>query len=511
MVLLCSLALGCGGPLPEESDPEDERSQAGSPSELEEGELSAMRRRPELGRARLIKDIFPPVEGPAWWGPYPESLVEFRERLYFAVNLEDGRKGLWKSDGTAAGTVPVKEYAASPGDTSSGALSELTPLGSRLFFVVGDATHGRELWVSDGTTGGTRLVKDITSGSGGSHLFNLTATRGSLLFFRFVPGTPPLPERTELWRSNGTEAGTVRVKDLGPESSLIFSQTLVGDTLFFVLSDPDHGTELWKTDGTEAGTVLVKDIIPGPDSAYPFNLTTVGRYVFFTATEPPHGTEVWRTDGTEAGTVLVEELMSGPGSVSPKLLGPIGSCLYVTTSDPADRLMRLYRFKVDDTGSVRVRHVSTLPNRYAAEPDSDPYVTTFAVADKKLFFDLNLASPGPTPRDAQLWVTDGTRSGTKMLHRPLSFYDEFGTQIYALDDRVLFTGAEGLSDLEPWISDGTVRGTRRLQDIAPGGATSFPGSFTRVGSRVFFIANDRVHGNELWAFPLRHPHSAAEE
>ncbi|HZH78453.1 MAG TPA: hypothetical protein VEY88_20660, partial [Archangium sp.] len=197
------------------------------------------------------------MDRPAWWGPYPESLVEFRERLYFAVNFEDGRKGLWKSDGTAAGTVPVKEYAASPGDLSSGVLSELTPLGSRLFFVVGDAPHGRELWVSDGTMGGTRLVKDITAGSGDSHLFNLTATRRSLLFFRFVPGTPPLPERTELWRSNGTEAGTVRVKDLGPESSLIFSQTLVGDTLFFVLSDPDHGTELWKSDGTEAGTALV--------------------------------------------------------------------------------------------------------------------------------------------------------------------------------------------------------------------------------------------------------------
>ena len=81
MVLLCSLALGCGGSPLEESDPEDERSQAGSPSEPEEGEPSALRRLPELGRARLIKDIFPPGEGPAWWGPSPGSLVEFRERL----------------------------------------------------------------------------------------------------------------------------------------------------------------------------------------------------------------------------------------------------------------------------------------------------------------------------------------------------------------------------------------------------------------------------------------------
>jgi ELWxxDGT repeat protein len=509
-VLLCSLVLGCGGPLPEESNPEDERSQVGFSSELNEGELTAGGR-PELGRAHLVKDLFPPVEGPAWWGPYPESLVEFRGRLYFAANLEDGRRGLWKSSGSEAGTVPVKEYPAFPGASSSGALSELTPLGSRLFFVVGDEAHGRELWVSDGSTGGTRLVKDLTPGSGDSHPYNLTATRRGLLFFRYVPGTPPLPDRTELWKSDGTEAGTVRVKDLGPESSLLFSQALLGDVLFFVLSDPDHGTELWKTDGTEAGTVLVKDIVPGPDSAYPFHLRAVGRHVFFTGTEPSHGTEVWRTDGTEAGTVLAADLRPGPDSGNPGLLGVIGSCLYLTTSEPSDQLMRLYRLKVDEAGGVGVRHVATLPNPYADQPDAEPFITTFTVAGRKLFFALGISSSGPAPRDTQLWVTDGTRSGTKLLHRPLSLSDEFGSQLYALDDRVLFSGAEGLSNLEPWISDGTVRGTRRLRDIAPGASSSFPRDFTRAGSRVFFVANDGLHGNELWAFPLRRSHLAAEK
>jgi ELWxxDGT repeat protein len=85
----------------------------------------------------------------------------------------------------------------------------------------------------------------------------------------------------------------------------------------------------------------------------------------------------------------------------------------------------------------------------------------------------------------------------------LSLSDEFGSELFALDDRILFTGAdEPGENLEPWVSDGTVAGTRRLQEIAPGGASSFPTSYTRVGSRVFFVANDTVHGNELWVLPL---------
>jgi ELWxxDGT repeat protein len=497
MVLLCSLAVGCGGPLPEQ---EDEQTQASTPGESKEGELTATTRgRPIPGSARLVKDLFPPVEGPGYWGPFPESLVEFRGRLYFTASLHYSQE-LWRSDGTSPGTVPVMRF---PSSSSGGEPTELTPVGSRLFFVVGDETHGRELWASDGTTRGTHRVRDITPGLEGSELFDFRAVGGKLLFFRFIPEAPPAPARLELWKSDGTEAGTVRVKDLGPDAGTLSSKALVGNTLFFALSEPDHGTELWKTDGTEAGTGLVKDIVPGPESSTPFSLRTVGRHVFFMATEPTHGTEVWRSDGTESGTELVADLVPGPASEYPWVLDAVGSCLYVANSDPSNRLMRLYRLKNSEDG-VRVRLVTTLPNPYADRPFADPFITTSTVAGRKLFFGLGISSSGPAPMDVQLWVTDGTGSGTKLLHRPLSVSDEFGSELFALDDRILFTGADDWgSNLEPWVSDGTVRGTRRLQEIAPGDASSYPWGYTRVGSKVFFVANDRVHGNELWVLPLR--------
>ncbi|WP_257461410.1 ELWxxDGT repeat protein [Archangium lipolyticum] len=502
MAMLCSLALGCGGPLPDEGIQEDGRSRASSPSEQEEVELTAEWGRVEPGTARLVKDIFPMAHTPPWHGPEPESLVAFRGKLYFAANFEDGRRELWKSDGTTAGTVPVKRFLAPSGiPLYSTTLTELTPLGSRLFFVVGDETHGRELWVSDGTTGGTRLLKDITPGPEGSEPYRLTVVGNTLLFFRYIPGTDTTPSRHELWRSNGTEAGTVRVKDLGPETALIYSQAIVGNTLFFAFSDLEHGTELWKTDGTEAGTGLVTDIVPGANSSYPFHLTALGGRVFFTATDPVHGTTVWRTDGTAAGTERVADLIPGTDNEYVQLLGTIGGCLYLAAPDPSDQSTRLYRLK-DGTAGIHVKLVTTLPNPYS-DPDASTYITASTVAGRKLFLALGIYGSGPAPRDVQLWVTDGTDSGTKPLHSPLSTSDEFGSTLYALDGRILFSGADGEAGLELWESDGTVRGTRQLQDIAPGGTWSYPHSFIRVGSKVFFVAQDGVHGSELWVMPLR--------
>ncbi|WP_158502392.1 ELWxxDGT repeat protein [Vitiosangium sp. GDMCC 1.1324] len=463
---------------------------------------------PALGTARLVKDIFPQQDVPAWFGPFPESLVEFRGKLYFAANFNDGRRELWKSDGTLAGTVPIKRFPPFPGSSFS-SMRELTPLGSKLFFVVSDEAHGRELWVSDGTTGGTHLVKDITPGAGDSNPNSLRVVGSTLLFFTSTLATPTTPEHTELWKSDGTEAGTVRVKDLGADTSVGNALLVVNDTLYFNFTEPAHGSELWKTDGTDAGTQLVKDINPGPDSSFPFELRAVGSDVFFTATEPAHGNELWRSDGTSAGTELIADVTPGPDSNFIRVLEPIGNCLYFSTSDPSTRRARLYKLK-DATGDAHVKLVTTLPNPFS-QPNVDGTILQSVVANGKLYFELAFFGFGPAPVDSQLWVSDGTSSGTKLLHRPLSLNDEFGSTMFALDDRVLFSGFDSATSLELWVTNGTVKDTRLLQDIAPGPNASYPRSFTRVGSKVFFVANDAVHGNELWVLPLLNSQQGANE
>lgn len=511
MGLVCSLALGCGGALPGEGMQEDERLQLSAPSEQQESGFQESEAQeapalepapPTLGTAHLVKDIFPPVSGPPWWGPFPESLVAFQGKLFFAANFEDGRRELWKSDGTSAGTAPVKQFIAAPGDVYPSSVEELTPIGSQLFFAASDAAHGSELWVSDGTTGGTRLVKDIVPGPGGSAPYSLQAVGGRLLFFRYIQETPTAPARNELWRSDGSSGGTVRIKDLGSDTSLAYVQAVANNTLFFVFTDPAHGSELWKSDGTEAGTGLVKDILPGPDSSYPFGLRAAGRYVYFTATEPAHGTELWRSDGTASGTVLVRDMTPGPDSRFIQVLDSVLGYLYFTVSNPSDGSMTLYRVG-NGVEASPLKFVATLPNPYS-DPDSSLYIDNFVVAGERLFFVLGAYGSGPGPRDTQLWASNGTTAGTRMLHHPLSLSDEFGSTLFALDTRVLFSGWDDQAGLEPWVSSGSgsVGGTRRVQDLSPG--SSLPQSFTRVGSQIFFVANDGVHGSELWMLPLHY-------
>ncbi len=497
VALSCALLVGCGGPLPEAEV---------SPPETEEGEAAALRKndRPTLGRARLVKDIFPDA---TFRGAEPQNLVSFRGKLYFAANREDGRMELWKSNGTEAGTVVVVEFppVLRPGGGFE-FLSNLTPVGRQLFFTVADEAHGNELWVSDGTRGGTRLVEDLTPGPEGSAPHTLVAVGKTLFFFRTVGEDSSSPGRTELWTSDGTEEGTVRVRDFGPGTTARIDRAIArGDTLFFFLADSDGEFELWKSDGSGAGTMRLRTFDPAPLGNAPNSLRVAGRLVYFIADESTHGNELWRTDGTVAGTELVEDLTPGPASTFLQLQDVARDHLFFTTGDPAGAALRLYKLKVGGSSRCDPKLVTTLPNPFAGTPEVSSFVTAFATTGRKLFFSLAFFGSGPAPIEHQLWVTDGTKSGTKLLHRPLSRSDEFTTELFPVGDLLLFPANDADEEMgtELWVSDGTVKGTRLLQDISPGIFPSNPHAFTRVGDCVFFIAFREDVGEALWVLPLR--------
>jgi ELWxxDGT repeat protein len=191
-----------------------------------------------------------------------------------------------------------------------------------LFFRANDGRSGFELWKSDGTATGTVLVKDIRPGPDSSSPLELTNANGTLLF-RADDGT----NGSELWKSNGTAAGTALVKDICPRScspfALLVGFTNVRGVLFFPADDGRTGSELWKSDGTAAGTTLVKDIRPGldslsgPFSSFPAELTNVNGRLFFRADDGASGFELWKSDGTARGTVLVKDIRPGSESSSP--------------------------------------------------------------------------------------------------------------------------------------------------------------------------------------------------
>ena len=544
VVLLCSLMMGCGGPSgesgqgdegpqetlpseppadgtpggqdgevpgdgerqpppttpPPETPPTETPPTEPPPTETPPTETPPVTDRPTLGTAHLVKDIFPPSDMPARLAPAPGNLVAFGGKLFFAANVEEGNSGLWSSDGTEAGTVEIKHFTTDPTQLVAW-VDNLKPVGSRLFFTGTDAASGNELWVTNGTSGGTRLVKDITPGPEGGSFSYFTAVNNTLFFFRQVRDAADVPARYELWRSDGTDAGTRRIKDMGPDSYTNQEPIVLGNKLIFSLTDAAHGREPWVSDGTEVGTHQLRDIRPGTDGAFPKDFQRVGSFVFFTASMASGANELWRTDGTEAGTQSVLQLSTTP-SPYPRLIGAAGNRIYLGMLGFEDQLMRLYTLTVDGAGGAQRTLVKELPNPYASQGEAAPYVTqSVAVTQGKVYFGYAIGSPGPAPRDVQLWVSDGTAAGTRQLMRPLSTSDEFESSIVTVDERVIFCGSGPNAGLEPWVTNGTVAGTRQLQDVRPGTDGSVPRSFTRVGNKVFFVAHDGTHGNDLWVFP----------
>ena len=107
-------------------------------------------------------------------------------------------------------------------------------------------------------------------------------------------------------------------------------------TLFFAADDGDDGVELWKSDGTAAGTVLVKDINPGSGDSLPSYLTNVNGTLFFAANDGTHGAELWKSDGTAAGTVLVKDINPGGAllqSLNHRISRVSGGHLFFTADD----------------------------------------------------------------------------------------------------------------------------------------------------------------------------------
>jgi ELWxxDGT repeat protein len=121
-----------------------------------------------------------------------------------------------------------------------------------------------------------------------------------------------------LWRSDGSEEGTVRIDPEGLSLALLGNSLVIGRTVFFTAGDGGTGAELWKSDGTESGTVLVKDINPGPGSSTPSALTDVNERLVFQACEPARGCEVWESDGTAEGTRPLADIVPGSYSSSPE-------------------------------------------------------------------------------------------------------------------------------------------------------------------------------------------------
>ena len=205
----------------------------------------------------------------------------------------------------------------------------LTIVNNDMYFAAADGSGGSEMWKSDGTGAGTTPVVDLETAP-----HNLTPFNG-LLYFSLD---------NALWESDGTSLGTASVKDnLAfpiPSPKIFFGGPAATDAafvnadglLFFAASDGLHGLELWTSGGTPASTLMVKDINAITDDSNPSEFTAAGGLTYFTADDGVHGQALWQTDGTTAGTSLVID-SNGDVLSNPSYLTNVSGTLYFVADD----------------------------------------------------------------------------------------------------------------------------------------------------------------------------------
>ncbi|HSG41402.1 MAG TPA: ELWxxDGT repeat protein, partial [Thermoanaerobaculia bacterium] len=407
--------------------------------------------------AFLVKDLNTSLTSSTAQYPLAAEFVKLGDDILFTVS--DGMHGteLWITDGTEAGTRLLKDLC--PGVCSSQPQS-LTVLGSRIYFGATDGVHGLELWSTDGTAEGTQMVADLVPGLLGSSPASLVEHGGSILFL-----ATDAAHGTEIWKSDGSATGTQLLADLrpGPESSSAVFWQALGSAFYFLADDGTHGKELWKTDGTGAGTILVKDILPGSGSAFqhvlaprrgdqPFAIA--GSRLFFAANDAVNNYELWATDGTEAGTAVVKNI--APGSSLPRSFCAFDGKVFFSAAESQETGRELWRSDGTEAGTqlvIDLKHY--IPPSFNS--NSNPFDLT--VMGDRLFF---------VARDdysISLWKTDGTQAGTVSLKSGLSSSD---ATLAVVGDKLVFWARDSAHGSEPWITDGTEAGTFLLADLNPG-------------------------------------------
>ena len=412
----------------------------------------------DLGQVVLVKDINPGDSSNIY------SLIEFSGKLYFSAN--DGITGneLWVSDGTTEGTNLVKDIR--PGIRNNSGypfgsnLQKLTELNNKLYFTADDGENGRELWVSDGTTEGSNLAVDIR------------------------PGDNPYGS---------------------PYSSSARGLTKLNGKLYFTANDGITGSELWVSDGTTEGSSLVADIRPGNDGfSEPDQLIAIGDKLYFTADDRENGRELWVSDGTTEGTTLVADINPGsnrsgfPYSSFARYFIEFNGKLYFTAND-GENGQELWVSDGTTEGTTLVADIRTVISNYGYSFGSFP--RNFTEFNGKLYFNAGNDEVG-----RELWVTDGTTEGTTLVvdisPGGNSYYSgSYPENFTEFNGKLYFTANDGITGSELWVTDGTSEGTTLVADIRPSGNNyngSSPENFTEFNGKLYFTANDGTTGEELW-------------
>jgi ELWxxDGT repeat protein len=380
----------------------------------------------------------------------------------------DSRRHLWRTDGTAEGTILLQPVEVAEGRITAG-------YDSFFLFVFSGCTRteGCEPWASDGTPGGTRLLRDLNPGSRSSNPTAFTINDGQYILFGATRR-----EKYGLWSTDGEDYNTVRLVQTRLPVQKIVS---VGRPIYFAAWD-SNTAEAWVLQPWHGNASKIKEFFTHVRAAG-VDILTVGRRLFLTAVEPDSRAVVflWETNGTARGTRLLGEF-----SFIGQMFNLGGRTVFeAAQGTPTTELWYL------DPGT-------TVPRRLLGCPMGCPRLDGVPIVKRghRIFF-----SGWDATRGHELWTSDGTAEGTRPLKNLCPGpCDGRPGRFRVVGDHILFSTAAG--DL--WVTDGTTPGTVRLaalppDDLSPHGP---PLDLAEADGLVVFTGFDPVDGPQPWVTDL---------
>ena len=475
----------------------------------------------------LLKDINP-GNNSGIQTSFSETSVIINNTLYFIASdgISDGE--IWKTDGTHDGTEKVTDFLNSN-------ISKLTLIGENFYFLIKN-NDSLQVWISDGTESGTKIVKENLP------IWNSPTFQGkcnNTFIFTFQPyGT----NYSKVWRSDGTSDGTYPITEeidgngAGPGGSSALTQYIeFNNKMYFVARSINiFGypicVGIMKTDGTLENTVPVKAVHDGATRLIDYaDVIEANGKLYFSFFEVDYNRLfIWETDGTESGSNKIYDETGSRYFMTSNLLGNDNSLIFCG---------------VNNTGGTSLinLHLTDYSTDYIKELQNNieaPFFTPEICILKKINENKIFCSSPSSNNKRKGWISELTEETTNNIeildgvsnifnyensiyfsktsdmegselwksdnnHEYFFLLDNINKSKYGLSNKplksinsnLIFTANNGIIGDEVWYYNGT---TNLLKDIRKGSSSSYSSSFINYNNEIYFIANDSIHGYELW-------------
>lgn len=451
--------------------------------------------------AGFIKDI-DPGSANGQLTTQDSQFTQLGDQVYFRADTVNHGIELWVTDGSTAGTRLVRDVEFGTSDALGIGDGMLTAIDDNLLFRASTSANGSELWRSDGSSNGTQIVRDVGLSSSDTSPQALTHFNGKIYYLS--TGISDFAIQDEgLWVSDGTFGGTQLVRDthqFNRNTGASERMAVVNNRLIFRADGETSRQEPWVSDGTSSNTHLLKDIAPGSANSQADGFTTIGNKVYFFANDGEHGMELWVTDGTSINTFMVKDIHPGPVSgvqgnnftfTSKHFLEIDGSAVFL--ADDGVHGQELWISDGTNAGTRMIRDIA-IGSEDGISSSSIDSLDHAAALNGKVYFQADANDQVNSNRE--LWVTDGTHEGTRLFADLNSNNSSAPEHIFATHG-LIFMSADGDSNLgdELWVLDEMGRSIEFNLNLT---GSSRPEHFFNFNGQILFFADTGSLGRELW-------------